>query len=777
MIVFISVLIIKTRSLAVIKDVLFKAKELKVDAEYSILSDDTQPQMKQGSPYVLTLLTSKSHISAECFSDIFNTLKNAKVNILKVTNLSEEYDQSSVLEFTVEVPIETELIQLKEELVRVRKLHSVDIAVQAENLLRRQKRMVVMDMNYTLIQSDLLSELLAHINQDEKAKEIKEKYADAKQYELSLKERTALLKDLDVKVAQQIAANIPLSRGARLLCLALKKLGYKTVIISSGFDIAANRVKQELGIDYVYSNTLVVKGGKLTGEIEEPLINANRKVDILNLLAQKEGISLDQIIAIGDGPVSAPMIASVGLGIAFDSTPSVQNVLFSKDLSSIIYFLGYTKQWFEATLSGGLDNESGLSVVSENTAATSETEERDRTVIYIKGRDRPGVLHALCEVVAKSGAQILDLRQVVVHDRLILVMLLEELRSRNNQAIKELLFRAKTLGEIEMDFETLSTKMQNTTLQREKNTNQYAVTLMNGGMHFNVLRDVFAVIDKLGLIREINRLSDATTSDQNVDCFELIVELSKDVTTSQVKPIFMQVSKQHATDIALQSENVHRKTKRLVVMDMDSTLIQHECIDEMAKYAGVEEQVKEITRRAMNGELDFEQSLRQRVALLKGVSTDIYGHISNHIIYTEGAHFLCKALKKLGYKLAVISGGFVPIVQQVKQELGLDYAFANTLEAHEGKLTGRVIGSIIDAQKKADLLSVMAKDEGISTEQVIAVGDGANDLLMLMRAGLGIAFNAKPKVQEAAEFRVNQKTLSTVLYFLGISEKEANEFM
>eukprot|EP00871_Galdieria_phlegrea_P001227 jgi/Galph1/2104/GphlegSOOS_G814.1 len=216
-----------------------------------------------------------------------------------------------------------------------------------------------------------------------------------------------------------------------------------------------------------------------------------------------------------------------------------------------------------------------------------------------------------------------------------------------------------------------------------------------------------------------------------------------------------------------------RRSKRLVVMDMDSTLIQQEVIDELARHANVYEQVKKITYRAMNGEIDFKESLKRRVACLKGTSTAVFDKVIASLEYTEGAHTLCSTLKRLGYKLAVISGGFDFVTKYVRRELQLDYDFANQLEVdNEGFLTGRTIGPVVDAQRKADLLETLAQMEHITCNQVIAVGDGANDLPMLSKAGLGIAFNAKPAVQEAANFRINIRKLDAILYFLGIPEKE-----
>ncbi|KAI5801404.1 HAD-like domain-containing protein [Peziza echinospora] len=232
-------------------------------------------------------------------------------------------------------------------------------------------------------------------------------------------------------------------------------------------------------------------------------------------------------------------------------------------------------------------------------------------------------------------------------------------------------------------------------------------------------------------------------------------------------------------EVVLQPHNVFRKHKRLAVFDMDSTLIQQEVIDEIARYVGLEEQVSAITRRAMNGELDFTASLKARVALLKGVPATVFEDLKSVITFTPGARELCKALKALGFKLAVLSGGFIPLATHVKAELGLDYAYANQLVLNPDgtHLTGDLTGPIIHAEAKASLLAEIAQKEGISLAQTLAIGDGANDLKMMGLAGLGIAFDAKPKVQELAPCRLNSGNLRDVLYILGLTRGEQEDLL
>jgi phosphoserine phosphatase len=412
----------------------------------------------------------------------------------------------------------------------------------------------------------------------------------------------------------------------------------------------------------------------------------------------------------------------------------------------------------------------------------------ERVIVTLTGKDAPGITSRLANVVSKAGASVVDLRQTVVRLRLTMVMELElGHTSTSDGLLLGILSEAKSSG-LAVDFDTApvpqSIPLQPDPLERGAEEGRpeaclvsvnYVLTLLSGDAipprFLEEIADVLAVyafrVDKV-----------ARLSSGSMRCLELVVSTPGTMSGSELNDLRKEMyafGKASNIDIAIQAESVLRRSKRLVVMDMDSTLIRQEVIDELARHAGVYDQVKEITHRAMNGELDFNQSLEMRVGLLKGTPEAVFDKVIANLVYTDGAHYLCRSLKRLGYRLAVISGGFKTVTQHVRNELGLDYDYANQLEVQNGILTGRTRGPIVNAQRKADLLMTIAQKEGITLDQCVAIGDGSNDLPMLGTAGLGIAFNAKPAVQEAANFRVNQRDLDSILYLLGFSEQEQRD--
>ena len=391
----------------------------------------------------------------------------------------------------------------------------------------------------------------------------------------------------------------------------------------------------------------------------------------------------------------------------------------------------------------------------------------DFIVITVSGPDAPGIVSSITSILSENAVKIIDIEQIVIRKLILLSMMLDLRESKGGQVslLKDLLLEAKRLN-VELDFKIASYDEH---LQHDNNF-MYAVTCLGEKITAQVVAQISnAIYSENVNIERITQLSQGELS-----CIEMIVKTDKTINVQDMTGKLLSISSDFGVDIAVQKENIFRRSKRLVVMDMDSTLIQVEVIDELAKSAGHGEEVSGITSKAMNGELSFNESLNKRVELLRGLDENVLDEIYHNIPFTPGAKKLVKILKKLGYKTAVISGGFTFFTDRLKNELGLDYAFANELEIKNGKLTGKVLGKIINGESKAEILEDIADKENISLDQVVAIGDGANDLLMLDKAGLGIAFNAHKAVREQADYNISQKNLDSIIYLLGISEKEKN---
>ncbi|PLX82347.1 MAG: phosphoserine phosphatase SerB [Desulfuromonas sp.] len=389
-------------------------------------------------------------------------------------------------------------------------------------------------------------------------------------------------------------------------------------------------------------------------------------------------------------------------------------------------------------------------------------------LITMTGPDRPGIIAAVTGQIAAAGARIRDIEQTVTHTLLSLSVIIDFPGGGSDQKplIKELLFLAKELG-LDLDFQVLAEEEY----RRKSDRCAFVVTVLGGGVSAAALARVSGILaDQEGNVERISKLNQG-----ELRCVELLVTTPPRPDLRGMTRELLQAGSEMGVDIAVQEESLYRRAKRLVVMDMDSTLIQIEVIDELARIAGVGEQVAEITERAMNGELDFQASLRERVALLKGLKAEALEMVYRSVPFTPGAKTLVRTLRRLGFKTAVISGGFKFFTDRLKAELGLDYAYANQLEIADGVVTGGLVGEIVDGARKAQLLEEISEREGITLDQVIAIGDGANDLPMLGRAGLGIAYNAKARVREQADTHISHLGLDSILYLLGLSEKEMAE--
>ncbi len=386
----------------------------------------------------------------------------------------------------------------------------------------------------------------------------------------------------------------------------------------------------------------------------------------------------------------------------------------------------------------------------------------------VTGRDRPGVTATLTSILAEKGAGLADIEQVVVQGQLTLCLLVDLPRSRD--VLKDMLFAAKQLG-MELDFKPVLGDMNVAGEADAGDGQRYVLTAIAPSLGPGHIHVIAATLAAEGAnIEKISRLSEGALAS-----VEIHATLPARSDPEKLKRSLLRQATLNAFDVSLQREGLFRRSKRLVVMDMDSTLIRIEVIDELARAHGVYDQVSAITERAMQGEMEYDESLKLRVALLKGLDVQVLDRIAAELPLTEGAETLVPVLKRLGYRIAIISGGFSRAAEALKRRLGIDYAFSNNLEVEGGKLTGRVVGPIVNARRKAELLEVIAQLEGVTLDQVIAVGDGANDALMLEKAGLGIAFHAKPKLREAADTAITGAGLDAILYLLGISAREMKE--
>jgi len=396
-------------------------------------------------------------------------------------------------------------------------------------------------------------------------------------------------------------------------------------------------------------------------------------------------------------------------------------------------------------------------------------------LISLSGEDKPGVTSAIARILAQYQATILDIGQAVIHDHLNLGILVEiPPAAESSPVIKDILLRAHEMG-MQVKFQPIGEDSY-THWVHQQGKPRYIITLLARQVSAEHIAAVTTVVSGHELnIDNITRLSGRIPLDALDEQTKASVELSargRPADLTKLRADFMELASSLDVDIAFQEDNMFRRNRRLVCFDMDSTLIEAEVIDELAKEAGVGEKVSQITEAAMAGELDFKQSFTERMALLNGLDESVLETIAARLPLSEGAEKLVHNLKKLGYKTAILSGGFDYFGRYLQQRLGIDYVYANHLDIADGKVTGKVVGDIVDGERKAILLRELAAKENISLEQVIAVGDGANDLPMLSIAGLGIAFRAKPLVKASAKQSISQLGLDAILYLIGFRDRD-----
>ncbi|MDP7521680.1 MAG: phosphoserine phosphatase SerB [Arenicellales bacterium] len=408
----------------------------------------------------------------------------------------------------------------------------------------------------------------------------------------------------------------------------------------------------------------------------------------------------------------------------------------------------------------------------------TDSSRRELTLINVNGQDRPGITAALTTVLARYKADVLDIGQAVIHDYLSWGLLVEVPPGKASGLLyRDLMFAAHELN-LNIRFRPITENHYREWVNNQGQS-RHIITLLGQkitAQHFSWIADHASAsnlnIDKI--TRLSGRIPLGTKEAAKLSAIELSVQGEVD-DLAAMHGEYLHASQEMDIDIAIQKDDAYRRLRRLVCFDMDSTLIQNEVINDLAEAAGVGQKVAEITEAAMQGAIDFEASFHQRVALLKGLEADRLPAIAEAMVISEGTERLISTLRQYGYRTAILSGGFTYFAEHLKSRLGVDYIYANELEIVEGRLTGRVVGRVVDENRKATLLKEIALRENLCLEQVIAVGDGANDLPMLSIAGLGIAFRAKPLVQQQARYSLGSVGLDGILYLLGMRDRDIEE--
>lgn len=393
----------------------------------------------------------------------------------------------------------------------------------------------------------------------------------------------------------------------------------------------------------------------------------------------------------------------------------------------------------------------------------SEKDQKKIILVTVSGPDGPGITARLMRIISTYKVDVIDMGQAVTHGLLSLSFVLglnAEDDKHTGNVLKDLLFEANLMGLV-LSYKVVSEIVNTPEMEGEK----FIVTCVSPT---KITASFVADLAQILALSKINIERIDKVSPVEFSSMEISTSIPKSLDTKKLKEELLKASTAHKIDVAFLKDNVFRRNKRLIVFDMDSTLIQTEVIDELADLCGVGNEVRDVTHRAMNGEIDFDESLRLRVSKLKGLEVSRMQHVLENLPLTPGVEEFIKTIKVLGYKVALISGGFTFFADALKKKLGLDYSFANELEIKDGHLTGNVTGTIVNANQKAILVKLISQQENISLEQVVAIGDGANDLPMLATAGLGIAFHAKDIVKKEAQQHLSHGPMTSILYFLGI---------
>jgi len=633
------------------------------------------------------------------------------------------------------------------------------------------KSLVVFGLSNVLCPYNVLDELLreAGVNPDDAQLGEASEVAHSKEW--GMRERKVqLLKGKSVKAADALIERLEFTKGAAMVCATMKAMGCKLAILTNtGEKRVTDYVKHKLGIDYNLSQNLEIQDGCFTGDFGGDASDIRfRKLDLLKLMADREGIEYRNVIVVGEalaGLKSASqrrLLETFGPNVHFhsDEYPSMAPVLYQIGFSG-----SHVKALWERYEPGARQAQTPMIVAPLEEGAETFFVEVSAPV------RKPGQIQRIFESMKcfDSEVMISTVRQCSLQNGGMCLGLKLVVKSGSTERVMKELLYAGQKASLKVRWEEPDADIKAHDWQHTTRNPHVITMVQQPQISTSTLKAVFEALAEEG----VNVVRMVQLSVENFKAMHISAALPEGLERSRLAEKLAKVSNDCGCDIAFQPDDVDRFMRRMIVFDMDSTLIQQEVIDELARIAGVESAVKEITESAMLGEIDFFGSLQQRVQLLKGADAKtLFEEAKKAIQFNPGAERLCSVLHKLGYKMAVISGGFLPVAEEVQRRLGLDYAFANSLEVEEktGKLTGRTSGPVVTPQRKRALLATISNIEDCKVQQTIAVGDGANDIPMLHTAGLGIAFCAKPKVQAVTEFRINQKDLSTILFLIGLSE-------
>mmetsp|Transcript_27151 Transcript_27151/g.65305 ORF Transcript_27151/g.65305 Transcript_27151/m.65305 type:complete len:876 (-) Transcript_27151:84-2711(-) len=765
------------------KDLLLQAQLHSMKMEFRFPESVEEASVAQRDGQVIVRVATEGAISLRLLHQFATIFQEHQSNILEIEHEADQHEGcfSSVVQYRIAVTSDLRTDILYAELQKVCLNEDAEVFVRRFDDLCRPKRhsLVVLGASEVVVPYDILHQIM-----DEAGVAIPD-VAGMDPW-AGVRRKIQALKGIPDSVLDKVKDRITYTPGARLVCAALKALGFKVALITGSAPARiANKIKHDLEVDYAIAQQIAVDDdGIMTGELGGAIgqwMDEFRKVDLIHLLADREHVAPKDVIVVGDYPVPDGSVELQGPRIYFNAGKH-------GNMKKVLQLMGFSSRETKE-LHGMYSRRSGESLVHSTTFPTvPESEyasaadlapvEPDKNVkkflLRLMGKENAhGQLSRMLAPVARlDDTRVVTISQSTMHCMCCFCLEFEYRVPEGgdpNFPVKELMFSAKVEG-FECEF------LQDATVPAAlPNVSKCAVTMVSLPSLPTVLMDaVFSVCKQHNVnIDSLERLS-ADEDQMSALCVSCTLPTEK---LESLKATLLRCSQDFHADIALQREDVNRWSRRVIVFDMDSTLIQQEVIDELASYAGVGDRVVEITEAAMRGEIDFHESLRKRVSLLAGAEAKpLFAKVKENLVYTPGAKRLCSTLKKHGFKMAVISGGFTAFASHVKQELGLDYAFANELEIDaQGRLTGRTIGPVVTPDRKRNLLSMISEVEECDLEQVIAVGDGANDIPMLSTAGLGVAFCAKPKVQAAANFRVNHCDLSTLMYLIGLNDSAVKE--